>query len=111
MIDDRPKLRAWMKRLDDMGAGNPTSMDPDRALDIARSESPATEKRRDPGDPNGLEPGMKVAVCSDDLPSDVFEGEVLALDARELVILRNDGDLGEIAIHFPRVGYLVKRTG
>jgi glutathione S-transferase len=103
-----PRLSAWMQRLEAMGNGKPTPMDADEALAIARHAAPQTERRADPADPNGLRPGTRVAISGDDLPSDVFEGEVLALGPQEIVIRRSDADLGEIALHFPRAGYLLR---
>jgi glutathione S-transferase len=108
LLASLPRLTAWMQRLEAMGNGKPNPMSGDDALEIAHGASPQTERQADPGDPNGLQPGTRVAICSDDLPSDCFEGEVLNLSAQEIVILREDPDLGKIAQHFPRAGYLVR---
>jgi glutathione S-transferase len=109
LLASLPRLTAWMQRLEALGNGKPTPMSGDDALAIARAHKPATERAADPGEPNGLEPGMRIAICSDDLPSDVFEGELLTANAQEVVILRSDPDLAEIAQHFPRAGYLIRR--
>ena len=34
-----------------------------------------------------------------------IEGEVLFIDAGEIALLRSDPEVGEVAVHFPRVGY------
>jgi glutathione S-transferase len=102
-----PNLSAWMQRLAAMGVGEPTPMPASEAMAVAKSAVPATKEQADAGDPNGLAPGARVGICSDDLLSDVFEGEVLALDAQEVVIRREDPEVGEIAIHFPRAGYYI----
>ncbi len=36
---------------------------------------------------------------------DWTEGEVLFIDAEEIALKRTDADVGEIAVHFPRLGY------
>jgi glutathione S-transferase len=108
LLSSMPRLSAWMQRLETMGNGEPTPMNADEALAIARSSSPQAKRRRDPSDPNGLELGTRVGICSDDLPTDVFEGEVVAAGPQEIVLRREDPDLGEIALHFPRVGYLIR---
>jgi hypothetical protein len=108
LLASMPRLTAWMQRLEAMGNGKPAPMSADDALAIARETRPRTDRRTDPSDPNGLAPGARIGICSDDLPSDVFEGEVLAASAQEIVILRKDRDLGEIAQHFPRAGYLIR---
>lgn len=108
MLTSLSGLAAWMQRLEAMGNGNSSPMDASEALKIARDSDPATARLADRGDPNGLEPGTRVAICSDDLPSDTFEGDVLTSSAQEIVIQRQDPDLGKLAVHFPRAGYLIR---
>ncbi len=100
-----PGVQRWMGAIDAMGQGRREEMPPGEALAIARAADPATERRADPGDPNGLAPGARVVVASEDLPQDRVPGEVLALDVDEVVILREDPACGAIALHFPRAGY------
>jgi glutathione S-transferase len=108
LLTSMPSLSAWMQRLEAMGSGNSSPMDPGEALKVARDSEPATKRVADSADPNGLEPGTGVAICGDDLPGDMFEGEVLASNAQEIVIQRKDADLGTLAVHFPRAGYLIR---
>jgi glutathione S-transferase len=103
-----PNLGDWMARLDAMGAGKPKEMTPDEALAIAARSEPQFEAVVAPDDPAGLELGAHVGIFSDDLPSDVITGQLVAAGTDEMVILREDGKLGRIALHFPRVGYLVR---
>lgn len=108
MLSSMSGLAAWMQRLADMGNGNSSPMDAAEAVKIAGDNQPATKRSADTAEPNGLTPGTRVAICGDDLPSDVFEGEVLASCAQEIVIQREDPDLGTLAVHFPRAGYLIR---
>ena len=48
-----------------------------------------------------LDPQRGVA----DNARDWIEGEVLFIDAGEIALLRSDPEVGEVAVHFPRVGY------
>jgi hypothetical protein len=102
-----PGVQRWLAAIDAMGQGRREEMTPEAALAIAKDAEPATPHRADPGDPNGLTPGTKVAISSDDLPQSRFEGEVLALDVDEVVIVRHDPACGAIALHFPRAGYRI----
>jgi glutathione S-transferase len=102
-----PGVQRWLGVIDGMGQGRREEMTPEAALAIAMAAEPATPRRPDPNDPNGLAPGAKVAISSDDLPQDRVEGEVLALDVDEIVILRQSPECGDIALHFPRAGYRV----
>jgi glutathione S-transferase len=102
-------LAAWEERIAAMGHGRPVEVGPGEALDIAREAAPATPERADPGDPQGLAPGDTVAVAPegvDGVPA--VEGKIIALGPDEIAILRTDGRVGEVAVHFPRVGYSVE---
>lgn len=94
---------AWMRRLEEMGNGELTAMEPDDALTIARESTPRA-RTDDTGD---IAPGTVVGIAGDDLPGDVFRGEVISAGPQEIVIRRRDPELGELAQHFPRAGYLV----
>jgi glutathione S-transferase len=102
-----PGVQRWLGAIDAMGQGRREDMTPEDALAVAKATEPKTPRTTDDGDPNGLTPGTRVAISSDDLPSDRFEGEVLALGIDEMVILRHDPACGAIALHFPRAGYRV----
>ena len=42
---------------------------------------------------------------ANDNARDWIEGEVSYIDAHEIALLRSDPDVGEVAVHFPRLGY------
>ena len=54
------------------------------------------------GDPR---PGERARVRPADNARDWIEGEVLFIDADEIALLRTDPEIGEVAVHFPRLGY------
>ena len=107
LLGELPGVQRWLAAIDGMGQGRREELTPEAALAIAKDAEPATPRRADPGDPNGLAPGPMVAISSDDLPQSRFEGEVIALDVDEVVILRHDPACGAIALHFPRAGYRI----
>ncbi len=107
MLGQFPGVQRWLAAIDAMGQGRREEMTPEAALAIAKDAEPATARRADPHDPNGLAPGARVAISSDDLPQNRFDGEVVALDVDEIVILRHDPACGAIALHFPRAGYRI----
>jgi len=98
-----PKLSTWIAGLDATGDGNAVETDPADALEVARNSEPAPTT----GESVDLAPGTKVGICSDDLTSDVIEGEISSCGEQEVVIVRRDDDLGEVAVHFPRAGYYI----
>jgi glutathione S-transferase len=100
-----PGLAAWADRVAAIGHGESRPMTPAEALAIARDAKPDTTPRRDGGDPNGRKPGDRVAVFPDDYGRDPVAGTIVAHDAQEIAILREDPQLGEIVVHFPRAGF------
>ena len=105
-ITVRPALRRWFERIDAMGRGEVTPLDPDEALDIARRSLPLREGSEGT-DPNGLEPGERVTVVADDYGVEKVSGKLVSTSAREIVLRREDPSVGEVIVHFPRVGFRV----
>ncbi len=83
-------------------------MDAKRALEIARAATPASAEFADAGDPQGLAPGQMVAVVPDvDGGDPSVEGRVVAVSMDTIAVSRSDPEVGDIVVHFPRVGYRV----
>lgn len=106
-VDGFPHVLDWMARVRAIGHGTQTPMEPKDALEIARSSRPETAPSLDPGDPSGRKPGDRVAVFPDDYGRDPVKGELVASSVHEIAIRRHDPELGEIAVHFPRAGFVV----
>ena len=77
------------------------------ALDIAARATPQTSPLPDPGDPNGRQPGDRVAVVPDDYGKVPVHGEIVALSPQHIALRRQDERVGEVVVHFPRAGFLV----
>jgi glutathione S-transferase len=105
-----PRLVAWGERVKALGHGRRSECAPEEALRIAREARPATAPEKDPREPNGLEPGMKLRVLPDDYGFDPVEGELVASSAQEIALRRNAPEVGEVIVHFPRAGYRVLRV-
>lgn len=103
-----PRLLAWMDRMQQLGHGQRSDMDSKEALAIARDAAPAASVAVDPNDPLARKAGMKILVTPDDAGKDPVEGELVSLSADEVVLKRTDPLVGEVAVHFPRLGYVIK---
>ena len=104
-----PNLVAWEARVREIGHGTPSDLGSLEALEIARAAQPETPETADPGDPQGLAPGMTVAIRPDvDGGDPEVTGRVRLVSAESVAILREEERVGEICIHFPRVGYRVR---
>ena len=92
-----------------IGHGARTDIDADVALAEARAAEPATPRPSQPqeGDPA---PGERASVRPADNAKDWVEGEVLFIDAHEIALLRDEPEIGNVAVHFPRLGYDWRRS-
>ncbi len=105
-----PQLCAWEKRIQAIGHGNPSGLSAAEALAVAEGAEPATPEAVDAEDPLGLALGDRLKVlpeAMDGVPA--VTGHLRALDPLTVVLDREDPRVGEVSVHFPRVGYRVLR--
>src|SRR5262249_42844931 len=105
----RPALKRWFDRVDAMGRGEMTPLDAEEALSIARRSLPLTPEGVDGDDPNGLKPGDHVSIVPDDYRGEKVSGHLVRTSAQEISLRREDPSVGEVIVHFPRVGYRIRR--
>ncbi len=103
-LEPYPLIRGWMERMRAFGHGSSSPMTAAEALDIARGASPAPLRESNPFDEDP-KPGAKVRIRADDYGKDTIEGRLVLIDAEEIALRRQDGDVGDIVVHFPRLGY------
>ena len=109
LLADLGRLQAWFARVDAMGHGERRDMAPAEALAVARESTPAVRADVDPHEPNGLRAGDSVTVTPDDYGFDPVGGALVWCDTGEIAVRRSDPALGEIVVHFPRIGFRIAR--
>ena len=100
-------LCRWEQRIKAIGHGNPEDISDLDALDIAKQAEPQTPEHADPNDPLGLKVGDHVGV-EPVSGGPLVTGTLQSLSPTHLALLRNDAEVGHVAVHFPRLGYEVK---
>jgi glutathione S-transferase len=108
LISEFRRLLPWMDRVRAIGHGKPTDLAGSEALAIAKAAKPEAIERADVNDPLARKPGQRVQVMPDDTGKDPVVGELIASSPDEIVIRRVDPQVGEIAVHFPRAGFIVQ---
>jgi glutathione S-transferase len=104
-----PDLERWSGNVAAIGHGTVSQMTPEAAIERAAACTPDLTQASDPQDPQGLRPGMSVTVHPDvDGGEQPVTGVVNRSSADTVVLLREEPDLGAIAVHFPRAGYRVE---
>jgi glutathione S-transferase len=103
-----PRVRDWEGRIRAIGHGARSALSPQEALDIAAKASSTAAPSNDEHDPNGRKLGDRVSVAADDYGKTEIEGEIVSLSAQHIAIRRHDARVGEVVVHFPRAGYVVR---
>ena len=60
-------------------------------------------------DVHGAALGDRVAIMPTDYALDPVEGELVLATASEFAVRRTDERAGTVAVHFPRIGFQLKR--
>lgn len=110
MYDPYPRIAAWERRLAAIGQGTRVEMAPAEALAIARDATPAPGLAVDPSDPLEIPGGTLVTVTPTDYAEDPVAGELVGTSVQAVAIRRHDSQVGEVVVHFPKIGYEVRRT-
>ena len=106
LIEARPGLVAWYGRIAHFGPGAVTPLSATDALAIARAAEPEDVVGASvPGAP--FAPGQDVTIVADDYGHEKTTGRVVRVLENEIVVLREDAEVGSIAVHYPLVGYRV----
>jgi glutathione S-transferase len=112
--EQAPRVAAWMARVASLGHGQRHEVSPALALDVARASSRST-RASEPGsyrDPTGIAVGDAVVVTPETFGTEGVEGTVGAIGPDRVTILRRmeRNEHGAIAVHFPRLGYVLRRA-
>jgi len=97
-------IRSWMRRMAAFGHGMSQSMTPQKALETAAAAHPQPVGPSHPYDEDPLV-GRRVRVRAGDYGKEGVEGTLVAIDPHVITVSRNDDILGEMCVHFPRLGY------
>jgi hypothetical protein len=97
-------IEHWMARMRSFGHGVSRPISGEEALRTAAEATPAPLRESQPfaEDPPL---GAAVRVRADDYGRDAVVGELVLIDSEEIALWRRDARVGEMVVHFPRLGY------
>ena len=110
VLDSLPNVEAWELRVKALGHGTRHEVTRNEALDIAKAATSIETPRTDRNEPNGLEVGTRVTVMADDYGRDPIRGELVSSSAQHIAIKRSDARIGDVVLHFPRMGFLIVKN-
>lgn len=97
MLEGKPHLRDWQRRISDFGTGDRREIDAAAAITIAREVSLAP-----------VSDGKKVSVFPVAHPETAVKGLLVERDDPEIVVRVYDPRTGGTNVHFPSVGYRIE---
>ena len=110
ILDATPEVKTWMARMKAIGHGSPGKCNGQEALQTARSSTPAVVKGEVFQDDHGIALGTQVVIAADNFGLEPTEGELIAATPTRYTLRRNDERAGTVHVHFPRVGFTLKKV-
>jgi glutathione S-transferase len=103
-----PRLVAWHARIVALGHGVCEPLSGEAAIAIAAGASGHAAARVEPD--LGFEAGAAITVAANDYGTDLVAGTLVGLTADEVVLERRDDRAGTVHVHFPRIGYQIRKA-
>ncbi|MBR1229309.1 MULTISPECIES: glutathione S-transferase family protein [unclassified Bradyrhizobium] len=107
LLAEFPRLRDWEQQVRILGHGTRAELSGQDALTIASKATPEARAPEATRDCERWRIGDVVKVSADEPVKTPIEGEIVSLSVHHIAIRRRDPDLGEVVVHFPRLGYVV----
>ncbi len=98
-------VAAWYDRIDAIGYGTFEEWTGEQAISYARDTSPAGDCAVNDG--YGFTHGDKVSIRTESPDPAAVTGILIGLNDRQISIKREDEQVGEVHIHFPRLGQIL----
>ena len=108
ILESFPALQNWRARMADFGHGTYEKLDSGAAIAIARDAT--AEKSSGNVDTHGLAIGQRVVVAATDTGVDPIEGTLYGATKSRISIAREDQRAGNVVVHFPRLGFELRRV-
>lgn len=106
ILDQRPRVCSWLQRMKGIGHGEVTPMEPEESLERVRN-GVADDGNVEREDRMGRKLHGRVRIAADDYGRNTVTGELVSSAVEEVVIKRRHADLGNIFLHFPRIGFQI----
>jgi glutathione S-transferase len=109
ILNTTPAVLAWMDRLADMGHAGFEKFSAADAIAVAAASTPVPLHDETFQDEHGIALGSRVTIKSENFGLEPTEGELVAATRMHYSLRRIDERAGTVHVHFPRIGYILKR--
>jgi len=106
-----PAMLDWMDRIAAIGRGETVKSDAAQAIATARASVPASLLTDSTfQDEHGIPLGTRVTVAGESFGPEATEGVLRAATRTHYTLERDDERAGTVHVHFPRIGYVLRKV-
>jgi glutathione S-transferase len=109
ILESYQALQAWRARMSEFGHGTPEKLDSGAAIAIAHSAAAEPTAGKN-AESHGISLGEKVVVTATDTGTDPIEGVLYGATPDRISIAREHARAGKVVVHFPRLGFELRRA-
>ena len=110
ILDATPAVLSWMDRMAAFGHGHSEKMNSSEAIALAAASQPAPLGDEVFQDEHGLPLGSEVSITAESFGPEPTTGTLLAATRTRYTLRRVDERAGVVHVHFPRVGFVLKKA-
>lgn len=115
ILNATPSVIEWAERMAAIGHGAYTELTSADAIAIAKAADPQPAGANlliDSAfqDDHGIPLGTRVTIAAESFGPETTEGELIAATRTHYSLRREDGRAGLLHVHFPRIGYVMRRV-
>ena len=110
ILNPFPKTYAFIERVAQFGHGSPTDIPSATAIEMAKAATPKPLGYGIATELVGMKLGDTVEVVPVDYAFDPVKGQLLTASADKIVVRRSDPRAGEVQVHFPRMGFELRKS-
>jgi len=109
ILNATPAVLAWMDRMAEMGHASFEKFTAQEAIAVAAAATPVPLHNETFQDEHGIPLGSQVTIRSENFGLEPTEGELVAATRMHYTLRRTNERAGTVHVHFPRIGYILKR--
>ena len=110
ILDATPLVRAWATRMAEFGHAEHETIPAAKAIEIAMHAQPQPLTDDVFQDEHGFPLGTQVTVAADSFGTEPTAGKLVAATRTRLTLERSDPLTGTVHVHFPRMGFIMKKV-
>jgi hypothetical protein len=110
ILDATPVVKAWTARIAAFGQGSASKMSAEEALAVAKTAEPQPLLDDFFQDEHGIPLGSMVTVAAESFGTEPTTGTLVAATRTRYTLRREHERTGTVHVHFPRLGFIMKKA-